>query len=102
MKPVDYNFNYIFLLLAAATTQTRYTQTVQSNVEALASAALIIIRVQAVLWVHEMMGRLWGEKGCGNHAWFPSGYQGSLGAGWDVVEKYILARNTDEHNRRKS
>ena len=41
MKLVYYNFNYIFLLPAAA--PTRPTQTVQSSVKALASAAHIIV-----------------------------------------------------------
>jgi len=27
-------------------------------------------------------------------------YYSSVGAGWDVVEKYIPAHNTYEHNRR--
>ena len=44
MKLVDYNIDYIvLLLLAAAQTQTRHTQTVQSSIKALASAAHIII-----------------------------------------------------------
>jgi hypothetical protein len=41
MKFIDYDLNYIFLLLAAA--PTRHTQTVQSNIKALASAAHILI-----------------------------------------------------------
>ena len=36
----------------------------------------------------------------GHHLWAPSCYHGSVGAGWDVVEKYILAHNTYGHNRR--
>ena len=43
MKLGDYNLNYIFLLSTAAPTTTRHTQTVQSNIKALASAALTII-----------------------------------------------------------
>ena len=30
----------------------------------------------------------------------PSCYHGSVGAGWDVVEKFISVHNTYEHNRR--
>ncbi|KAF5419687.1 MAG: hypothetical protein C5S45_06075 [Candidatus Methanocomedens sp.] len=40
------------------------------------------------------------EEWCGKHLWAPSCYHGSVGAGWDVVEKYISAHNTYEHNRR--
>ena len=36
----------------------------------------------------------------GDHLWAPSCYHGSVGAGWDVVGKYISAHNTYEHNRR--
>jgi len=28
---------------------------------------------------------------CGKHLWAPSCYHGSVGNGWDVVEKYISA-----------
>jgi putative transposase len=40
------------------------------------------------------------KKWCGNHLWSLSSYHGSVGAGWDVVEKYIPAHNTYEYNRR--
>jgi putative transposase len=39
------------------------------------------------------------KEWCGDHLWAPSCYHGSVGAGWDVVEKYILAHNKYEHNR---
>jgi len=34
------------------------------------------------------------KEWCGDHLWAPSCYHGSVGAGWDVVEKYISAHNT--------
>ena len=40
------------------------------------------------------------KEWCGDHLWAPSCYHGSVGNGWDVVEKYISAHNTYEHNRR--
>ena len=40
------------------------------------------------------------KEWCGDRLWAPSCYHGSVGAGWDVVEKYISAHNTYEHNRR--
>jgi len=40
------------------------------------------------------------KEWCGDYQWAPSCYHGSVIAGWDVVEKYILAHNTYEHNRR--
>ena len=40
------------------------------------------------------------KEWCGDHLWAPSCYHGSVGAGWDVVEKYISAHNTYEHNSR--
>jgi putative transposase len=52
------------------------------------------------------------KEWCGKHLWASSCYHGSVGAGWDVVEKYIVgagwdvvekyisAHNTYEHNRR--
>jgi hypothetical protein len=40
------------------------------------------------------------KEWCGKHLWAPSCYHGSVGSGWDVVEKYISAHNTYEHNRR--
>ena len=38
------------------------------------------------------------KEWCGDHLWAPSCYHGSVGAGWVVVEKYISAHNTYEHN----
>ncbi|MCL7474877.1 MAG: IS200/IS605 family transposase [ANME-2 cluster archaeon] len=40
------------------------------------------------------------KEWCGDHFWAPSCYHGSVGNGWDVVEKYISAHNPYEHNRR--
>jgi len=40
------------------------------------------------------------KEWCGDNLRAPSCYHGSMGAGWDVVEKYISAHNTYEHNRR--
>jgi putative transposase len=40
------------------------------------------------------------KEWCGDHLQAPRCYHGSVGAGWDVVEKYISAQNTYEHNRR--
>jgi len=40
------------------------------------------------------------KEWCGDHLWAPSCYYGSVGAGWDAVEKYVSAYNTYEHNRR--
>ena len=40
------------------------------------------------------------KEWCVDHLWAPSCYHGSVGSGWDVVEKYISAYNTYEHNRR--
>ncbi|MBC2745816.1 MAG: IS200/IS605 family transposase [ANME-2 cluster archaeon] len=40
------------------------------------------------------------KEWCGDYLRAPSCYHGSVGAGWDVVEKYISAHNTYEHNRR--
>ena len=37
---------------------------------------------------------------CGDHLRAPRCYHGSVGAGWDVVEKYISAHKTYEHNMR--
>jgi len=42
------------------------------------------------------------KEWCGDHLWTQSCYHDSMGAGWDVVEKYISAHNTYEHNRRQS
>ncbi len=36
---------------------------------------------------------------CGDHLWAPSCYHGSVGNGWEVVERYISAHNTYEYNR---
>ena len=38
------------------------------------------------------------KEWCGDHLWAPGCYHGSVGAGLDVVEKYISAHNTCEHN----
>ena len=38
---------------------------------------------------------------CGEHFWAPSYFHGSVGNGWDVVEKYISEQNMYEHNREK-
>jgi len=40
------------------------------------------------------------KEWCGDHLRAPCHYHGSLGAGWDVVVKYISAHNTYEHNGR--
>jgi hypothetical protein len=34
------------------------------------------------------------------HLWALNCYHDSVGAGWDVVEEYISAHNTYEHNRK--
>ncbi len=39
------------------------------------------------------------KEWCGDHLWAPSCFYSSVGNGWDVVEKYILAHNTYEYNR---
>jgi len=36
---------------------------------------------------------------CGERLWVPGCYHSSVGNGWEVVEKYISAHNTYEHNR---
>jgi len=41
------------------------------------------------------------KEWCGDHLWAPSCYHGFVGAGWDVVEKYISAHNTYGYNRRQ-
>ncbi|KAF5421903.1 MAG: putative transposase [Candidatus Methanomarinus sp.] len=40
------------------------------------------------------------KEWCGDHLLAPSYYYGSVGSGWDMVEKYILVHNIYEHNRR--
>ena len=40
------------------------------------------------------------KEWCGSHLWAPSCYHGSVGNGWDVVEKYISAHNTYEYNKK--
>ncbi len=40
------------------------------------------------------------KEWCGDLLWVPSCYHGSIGAGWDVVEKYTSAHNTYEHNKK--
>jgi len=37
---------------------------------------------------------------CGEHLWAPSCYHGSVGNGWDVVEKYIQTQ--DVHHARNA
>ncbi|MBE0523873.1 MAG: IS200/IS605 family transposase [Methanosarcinales archaeon] len=39
------------------------------------------------------------KEWCKDHLWAPSCYHGSVGSGWDVVEKYISAHNTYEYKR---
>ncbi len=36
---------------------------------------------------------------CGDHLWAPSCFHGSVGNGWDVVEKYIREQDVYEYNR---
>ena len=36
---------------------------------------------------------------CGKHFWAPSCFHGSVGNGWDVVEKYIHEQDVYEYNR---
>ncbi len=33
------------------------------------------------------------KEWCGEHLWSPGCYHGSVGQGWDVVEKYISSQN---------
>ncbi len=33
------------------------------------------------------------KKWCGDHLWAPSCFHGSVGNGWEVVEKYISSQN---------
>ncbi len=33
---------------------------------------------------------------CGEHLWAPGCYHGSVGQGWDVVQKYISSQNCSE------
>ena len=42
------------------------------------------------------------KEWCGDQIWAPSCYYGSVGSGWDVVEKYMLAHNYIQHNIRES
>ncbi|RZN13651.1 MAG: IS200/IS605 family transposase [Methanosarcinales archaeon] len=39
------------------------------------------------------------KEWCGGHLWAPSCYHGSVGQGWDVVERYI--QNQDKPNAKK-
>lgn len=39
------------------------------------------------------------KEWCGDNLWAPSSYHGSVGSGWDVVERHIQAHNTYEYNR---
>ncbi len=36
---------------------------------------------------------------CGDHLWAPSCFHGSVGNGWDVVEKYIREQDVYGYNR---
>ncbi|MDP3104276.1 MAG: hypothetical protein Q8M95_06680 [Candidatus Methanoperedens sp.] len=38
---------------------------------------------------------------CGDHLWAPSCFHGSVGQGWDIVEKYIREQDVYEYNRGK-
>ena len=38
---------------------------------------------------------------CGDHLWAPSCFHGSVGQGWEVVEKYIREQDKYEYNREK-
>ncbi len=38
---------------------------------------------------------------CGEHFWAPSCFHGSVGNGWEVVEKYIREQDSYEYNREK-
>jgi len=38
---------------------------------------------------------------CGEHFWAPSCFHGSVGNGWDVVQKYISEQDKYEYNREK-
>ena len=40
------------------------------------------------------------KEWCGERLWAQSCYHGSVGNGWDVVEKNISSHNSYEHNRR--
>jgi putative transposase len=40
-------------------------------------------------------------KWCDDHFWAPSCFHGSVGKGWEVVEKYIRDQDTYEYNRDK-
>jgi len=41
------------------------------------------------------------QEWCGDHLWAPSCFHGSVGNGWDVVEKYIREQDVYEYNREK-
>ena len=41
------------------------------------------------------------KEWCGEHFWAPSCFHGSVGNGWDVVERYISEQHTHEYNREK-
>ncbi|TRZ89844.1 MAG: IS200/IS605 family transposase [Methanosarcinales archaeon] len=41
------------------------------------------------------------KEWCGEHFWAPSCFHGSVGNGWDVVEKYIREQDMYEYNREK-
>ena len=39
------------------------------------------------------------QEWCGDHLWAPSCFHGSVGQGWDVVEKYIREQDKYEYDR---
>jgi putative transposase len=41
------------------------------------------------------------KEWCRDHFWAPSCYYGSVGNGWEVVERYISAHNTYEYNKKR-
>ncbi|NJD76518.1 MAG: hypothetical protein FIB08_05400 [Candidatus Methanoperedens sp.] len=41
------------------------------------------------------------KEWCGELFWAPSCFHGSVGQGWDVVEKYIREQDKYEYNREK-
>jgi hypothetical protein len=41
------------------------------------------------------------KEWCGEHFWAPSCFHGSVGNGWEIVEKYIRDQDTYEYNREK-
>lgn len=41
------------------------------------------------------------KEWCGEHFWAPSCFHGSVGQGWEVVERYIAEQDTYEYKREK-